>query len=142
MAIWPFNRNKQDDNGNVPAEVKQYYQAERRERVGLAWLLAAGTLIVTVLVVLGLFFGGRWIYRQVTDDKPASTATEQQENNNNQNQGQSQGQSDSNNNGQTTNPNQPTPTTPQQTPQPNTDNSNGSTPTTGEVPRTGPDLDL
>jgi len=42
----------------VPKEVKEFYQAERRERVGVAWLLALATLITTVLVAFGLFFGG------------------------------------------------------------------------------------
>lgn len=50
----------------MPPEVQEYYQAERRERTGIAWLLAVGTLIVTILLVLALFFGGRWIYQKLT----------------------------------------------------------------------------
>lgn len=78
MAIWPFNRKKNGaNNSKVPKEVKQYYQAEQRERMGLAWLIAFLTLVVTVLVVLGLFLGGRWVYRKATNDdkKPQSTQT-------------------------------------------------------------------
>lgn len=69
MAIWPFNRNKQASSGSeLPQEVQEYYQAEKRERVGIAGLLAFGTLVLTVVLAIGLFFGGRWLYRTVIDD--------------------------------------------------------------------------
>lgn len=73
--MWPFRRKKKDD---VPAEIQEYYQAERRERAGVAWLVALLTLLLTVSIVLALFFGGRWVYRRVTDDgnKQASTQSE------------------------------------------------------------------
>lgn len=67
MAIWPFGRKKQEDLEAVPTEIQEYYQAEQRERMGVAWLLAFVTLIVTVGVVLGLFFGGRWAYRKLAN---------------------------------------------------------------------------
>lgn len=57
-----FNRNNPVD---VPTEIKEYYQSEHRERVGVAWLLAVVTLIVTVGIILGLFFGGRYVYRKL-----------------------------------------------------------------------------
>lgn len=75
--MWPFKRRKKADtppNGKVPQEVKDYYQAERREHLGMAWLLAFISLIVTMAVVIGLFFGGRWIYRKLAN-KPASSPT-------------------------------------------------------------------
>jgi cytoskeletal protein RodZ len=71
---WPFRRNKDDANiPSMPPEVQQYYQAEARERTGVAWLLAGITLVVTVLIIVGLFFGGRWIYRK-TRHNPAQVA--------------------------------------------------------------------
>lgn len=72
-----FGRKKKVDA--VPEEVREYYQAERRERTGLAWLLAAGTLVVTLILAGGIYFGGRWVYRTVTNDdkKPVATQTEQ-----------------------------------------------------------------
>lgn len=78
--VWPFNRNRTDKN-SVPKEVQDYYQAERRERVGIAWVLALVTLVVTVLLALGLFFGGRWAYRQIFDknDSPSVTKDEKDE---------------------------------------------------------------
>jgi hypothetical protein len=78
---WPFRRKKQDSNiPAMPPEVQQYYQAEQRERTGVAWLLAGITLVVTVLVVMGLFFGGRWVYRKVRHNvgNKGTVATTQQ----------------------------------------------------------------
>lgn len=64
--MWPFNtREKVDDT--IPPEVQEYYETERRERRGMAWLLAFTTLVVTVLLAVGIFFGARWVYRQITD---------------------------------------------------------------------------
>jgi hypothetical protein len=73
----PFTRNK--NKNNVPAEIQDYYQAEKRERTGVAWLVAVVTLLVTVAIALGLFFGGRWLYRQLTDDNTPSQETSQGE---------------------------------------------------------------
>jgi len=72
MAIWPFNRKKTEST-DLPQEVQDYYQSEKRQRAGVAGLLAVGTLIVTVLLALGLFFGGRWAYRTVFDKNDNDT---------------------------------------------------------------------
>lgn len=61
----------------VPQEVREYYEAERRERTGLAWLLALGTLVVTLLIASGLFFGGRWAYHKVADKNDKKTVATQ-----------------------------------------------------------------
>ncbi|TXG76564.1 hypothetical protein E6P97_03315 [Patescibacteria group bacterium] len=72
-----FRRNKQ--TVNMPPEVAEYYQAERRDRRGATWLLTLLALCVTVAIIIGLFLAGRWIYRTVrgTDDdnKTATTQT-------------------------------------------------------------------
>lgn len=57
-----FNRRNQNTDV-LPEEVREYYQTERRERTGMAWLLAIGTLVATFIIAAGLFFGGRWAYR-------------------------------------------------------------------------------
>ncbi|HTE21467.1 MAG TPA: hypothetical protein VK674_00310 [Candidatus Limnocylindria bacterium] len=77
MAL--FNRNNRT---NVPAEIQEYYQTERRERAGIAWLLALGTLVVTILLTAGIFFAGRWTYRKVAgdDNKPPSSQVAQNQN--------------------------------------------------------------
>lgn len=76
MNWTPWRRNQED---NVPTEVKDYYQSERRERVGVAWLLAIGTLLATLAIVIALFFGGRWAWRALfgNDDTKAPTSTGQ-----------------------------------------------------------------
>ncbi len=93
MAVWPFNR-KQKNKAPVPPEVKRYYDSEHRERVGLAWLVAFLSLIATILIVAGLFFGGRWIYRKLThkNNQPSTSqpaSTNQSESANNQSESQS-----------------------------------------------------
>lgn len=63
----------------VPEEIQDYYQTERRERTGVAWLLAFGTLIVTILVAGGIFFAGRWAYREIAGTDDDSTEIAQNE---------------------------------------------------------------
>ncbi len=77
MAL--FRRNKSDDSASVPEEVTSYYQAEKRDRAWMAWLLALLSLAVTALVVMGLFFGGRWVYRKLrpSSDSGSPVATTQ-----------------------------------------------------------------
>jgi cytoskeletal protein RodZ len=74
-----FNRQSKQNISDtaVPPEVHEYYQAERRGRIGTAWLLSAATFVGTVLVVLGLFYGGRWIYRSTAGNKKPNTQTQQ-----------------------------------------------------------------
>lgn len=70
MAI--FKRKPQ---ANVPVEIQEYYQTERRERAGVAWLLALGTLVMTVVLAAAIFYGGRWAYRAAfVKDKPTQIA--------------------------------------------------------------------
>ena len=73
-----FNRKSKQSASSMPPEVQEYYQSERRGRMGMAWLLSAVTFVGTVLVVLGLFYSGRWVYRSVTnDDNKTVTQTQQ-----------------------------------------------------------------
>lgn len=76
MAVF----RRRNNQTNVPAEIQEYYQTERRERAGVAWLLALGTLLITVLLAVGLFFGSRWVYRKVVkNDKPNTSESADQE---------------------------------------------------------------
>ncbi len=79
MALFKRKSKAADDgtDNKVPQEVKDYYQAERREHLGMAWLLAFVSLIVTMAVVVGLFFGGRWAYRKLANkqNQPSSGQT-------------------------------------------------------------------
>lgn len=64
MALFNRNRNQIDQ---VPVEVQEYYQAERRERTGMAWLLALATLGATIALAAALFYGGKWAYRSIAN---------------------------------------------------------------------------
>lgn len=81
MVNWPWKRNKSKVPDNVPPEIQEYYQAEKRERVGVAWALALATLIVTVLLALGLFYGGRWAYRAIFDNDENPAVVQQDDTN-------------------------------------------------------------
>lgn len=64
--MWPFNRANKISGTSSSQKAQQQYDNEYHERVGLAWLIAFISLIVTVMVVVGLFFWGRWTYRKIT----------------------------------------------------------------------------
>lgn len=76
-----FLGRKQPSVDSVPQEVRDYYQTERRERAGVAWLLGLGTLLVTLILASGIYFGGRWAYRQFAHKKDTNVATTQSGNN-------------------------------------------------------------
>ena len=70
MAL--FNRTKKD---SVLPEVDKYYEAEKRDRSGVAWLLALVSIVVVALIIIGLFLAGRWAYNAITDDNEVATDT-------------------------------------------------------------------
>jgi len=67
----PFKREK---NPTI-AELENYYAGQRtaKRRSGPAWLMAVLSLLLTLAIVAGLYFGVRWIYRAVTDDTETET---------------------------------------------------------------------
>ena len=134
MAIWPFNRKQ--DSADLPQEVQDYYKTEKGQKPGVAGLLALGTLVVTVLLALGLFFGGRWAYRAAfKDDKKPGQVAQAPSDESADNADESTAQTD-----QT--PPEPTPLPPAQTPSPTTPTptpGRGSgTPAQATLPATGP----
>lgn len=76
MAL--FRRKKTDEPAPLPPEVEDYYQAEKRERSGIAWLLALATLALTILVSAGLFYGGKWAYKKITNPNKPDTGIVQE----------------------------------------------------------------
>jgi hypothetical protein len=82
----PFSRiirrqSKADDVSiPVPEEIKAYYQAESKDNMLKIWLLSAATFVVTLLVILGIFWGGRWLWRRShqPSSKPAPIANQDQ----------------------------------------------------------------
>lgn len=72
MKLPSFKRNQSEST--LPVEIEEYYQSERRERTGVAWLLAGGTLILTLVLAFGLYFGGKWVYQKVANRDQNETA--------------------------------------------------------------------
>lgn len=153
MVKWPFRRSEEISSEQpeyqVPTEIQDYYQAERRERTGLAWIMATATLVVTIILAIGLFFGGRWIYRKVVGNDSQSTASNSNvEQTTTDNQPESQQTSSASTNQPTPAPTPPASTpsasTPSPTPSPSTPTPPTSTPSTlaantqSSLPNTGP----
>jgi hypothetical protein len=67
---------RREQTTEIP-ELKEYYEAQKRENPAKAWLLAIISLLVTIGVVLGLFFGGRWLYRTLFEDDSPSNGSNQ-----------------------------------------------------------------
>lgn len=78
MALF---RRKQQQSSILPDEVNQYYQSQRRERTGVVFMLGILALIATLLVGLGVFFGGRYIYNKVRGNDTQPNTTVQTDNN-------------------------------------------------------------
>lgn len=73
-----FRRNKTQVN-TIP-ELQEYYNAEKRERSGLSWLLALVSVACAGLLLIGLIFGGKWLYRKLAHnmDKNKTTTAQNQ----------------------------------------------------------------
>ena len=70
--MWLFKRKaKQTSDSPVPEEIKAYYQSENKDKLWKIWLLSGLTFLVTLIIVLGLFWVGRGVYRHY--NKPTAT---------------------------------------------------------------------
>lgn len=79
--MWPLRKQRPKSNGTkIPPEIEQYYKTARRDRMGVAWLVAFLTLVVTVAVVLLLFLGARWAFRKASNKSPKAPQTIQPQN--------------------------------------------------------------
>jgi cytoskeletal protein RodZ len=68
--------NRQSEVVEEVPELEHYY-AQRRTSNFWGWVMAAITILLTVLIIIGLFYGGRWVYRELNDsqvDEPTVTA--------------------------------------------------------------------
>jgi hypothetical protein len=64
---------KRNDKTTI-AELEEYYSSTgKKNRGGMAWLMAFLSVALTIIVLVGLFYLGRWIYRAVTDDDSNTT---------------------------------------------------------------------
>ncbi len=57
------------------AELEEYYSNQNKNSSGRAWFMALLSLLITLAVLAALFFGGRWLYRLVTNDDAVSVTT-------------------------------------------------------------------
>ena len=70
MRLFKRTNRTIDTNGKVaPDAVKGYYQTTKPERMWLVWLLSILTFVITVIIVLALFWVGRWAIHQITKSK-------------------------------------------------------------------------
>ena len=70
---------KNDIDNSISAnesDAQNFYQDDRIERKSVAWLLTGVSMIATVAICLGVFFGGRAAYREFTSKKTETAATE------------------------------------------------------------------
>lgn len=97
-----FNKNRK--NTVLPTEVDEYYKSEMRTRRSTSVLFALFALIVTLVVAAGLFFGGRAIYRALTDDNQNQTQVDENKDKSSDNNAQSSPTTESGNSSQTSEP--------------------------------------
>lgn len=77
MALFKRKPKTFNDDLPMPQELQDYYAVENRERSWMAWVLGLATLVLTVVIALGLFYGGRYAYRKVRNNDNKNTATQQ-----------------------------------------------------------------
>jgi cytoskeletal protein RodZ len=71
MAVFDrFRRSRQQSV--LPDEVRNYYQAEQRQRRGVAVLFALIGIIITVIIAGALFLAGRALYRSLNDSESSN----------------------------------------------------------------------
>lgn len=135
-----FNRKKSTVvNSSLPPEVQAYSQAEHRERMGMAWLVGVVSLVVTAVVLMALFFGGRWVYRKIVGTSAKDTNTSQSESAGNDVNDTPSKESDSS---KKDSPAGSEPTTPPvASPTPTPAVTPAQAPVSPDLPRTGPDSD-
>jgi uncharacterized protein YneF (UPF0154 family) len=67
-----FKRNEK----TTIAELEEYYKNQPKKRTGMAWFMALLSIVITLLVIVGLFLAGRWVFRAISgDDNDQNTIT-------------------------------------------------------------------
>lgn len=77
MKLNPFKRQNQSMNPApaMPPELNDYYNAEKRQRTVVTWLLGLATLAVTVALAFALFLGARWVINKIHHQAPTPQPT-------------------------------------------------------------------
>ena len=130
-------RQKNVSNSVIPQEIQDYSQTEHREKMGIATLVGFISLLLTLIVLFGMFVGGRWMYRKIagTDSKLNSTTVVEKSTDEAKDTPKQDSQKDASNTSEAAGS---TPSSPAQ------QSENPTTPTapSSSLPTTGPDLDL
>ena len=130
-------RQKNVSNSVIPQEIQDYSQTEHREKMGIATLVGFISLLLTLIVLFGMFVGGRWMYRKIarTDSKSNSTTIVEKSTDEAKVTPKQDSQKDAANTSEAAGS---TPASPAQ------QSENSTTPVTPSpaLPTTGPDLDL
>lgn len=63
-----FDRYRKKDP--TIADLESYYTG--KNKTGAAWLMALLSLLITVAIIAAFFFGGRWLYRLITDSSDST----------------------------------------------------------------------
>jgi len=130
-------RQKNVSNSVIPQEIQDYSQTEHREKMGIATLVGFISLLLTLIVLFGMFVGGRWMYRKIagTDSKSNSTTVVEKSTDETKASSKQDSQKDASN----------TPEAAASSPSgPAQQSENPTTPAapSSALPTTGPDLDL
>lgn len=74
----PLFRRK---NNPTISEIESYYEQQNRRSTstGRAWLMAILAIILTIVVLALVIFGGRWVYNTLTDNDSTPAETTQQD---------------------------------------------------------------
>ena len=130
-------RQKNVSNSVIPQEIQDYSQTEHREKMGIATLVGFISLLLTLIVLFGMFVGGRWMYRKIagTDTKSNSTTVVEKSIDEAKDTPKQDSQKDASNTPEAA---ASSPSSPAQ------QSENSTTPVTPSTarPTTGPDLDL
>jgi hypothetical protein len=64
---------KRNDKTTI-AELEEYYSSNNKKNRGwMAWLMAFLSVALTIIILVCLFYLGRWVYRAITDDDTDNT---------------------------------------------------------------------
>lgn len=64
---------KRNDKTTI-AELEEYYANKRNSRTAGTWIMAFLSLLIAAAILVGIFLGARWIYRQLTDSDDTTTS--------------------------------------------------------------------
>ncbi|MEO5627529.1 MAG: hypothetical protein ABIQ89_01415 [Candidatus Saccharimonadales bacterium] len=137
--MWPFNRKKNSEDSLKdkvsPKAVKEYYEAGGNRQGWVVWLLSIAAFLVTLLIVLGLFWAGRWTWHKLTDSSSKNEPATTQLKSGDQEQSPAKNETPSDDSGDNTGSNSGNPTAPTSTPSP------APAPAGPALPNTGPASD-